>query len=123
LRGVAPLAAGSILLVAGIGLGAWAIASNPFFSSVIRIQTDRGHVVATGGPYASLRHPGYLGSILTAFGTPLILGSGWAFVPEAAAAAGIVARTALEDRILRRELPGYGDYARRVRFRLVPGVW
>ena len=116
-------ASGCVLLIAGIGLGCWAVASNPFFSSVIRIQADRGHVVATSGPYASLRHPGYAGSILSAIGTPLLLGSAWALVPGFAGLAGVVARTAIEDRILQSQLPGYQYYARRVRFRLVPGVW
>jgi len=114
---------GFVLLVAGIGLGWWAIASNPFFSSVIRIQDDRGHVVATGGPYAYLRHPGYSGGILSALGVPLLLGSAWALVPGLVGVAGLVARTAIEDRILHNDLTGYRDYARRVRSRLVPGVW
>jgi protein-S-isoprenylcysteine O-methyltransferase Ste14 len=114
---------GCAMLVAGIGLGGRALASNPFYSSVIRIQTDRGHVVATGGPYAYVRHPGYSGAILSSMGTPLLLGSAWALVPGLVGVVGIVARTAIEDRILQGELPGYQDYAHRVGFRLMPGVW
>lgn len=123
MAGAAVQVLGCALFVAGIGLGGRAVAANPFFSSVIRIQTDRGHVVATGGPYALLRHPGYAGSILSALGVPLLLGSAWALVPGFVSILAVVARTAVEDRILQNELPGYRDYARRVRFRLLPGIW
>jgi len=123
MAGSAAQVIGCALFVAGIGLSGRAVASNPFFSSVIRIQTDRGHAVATGGPYAYLRHPGYAGSILSALGAPLLLGSAWALVPGFVAVLAVVARTAVEDRILQNELPGYRDYARRVRSRLLPGIW
>jgi len=123
MAGAAAQVMGCALFVAGIGLSGRAVASNPFFSSVIRIQTDRGHAVATGGPYAYLRHPGYAGSILSALGAPLLLGSTWALVPGFVAVLAVVARTAVEDRILQNELPGYRDYARRVRSRLLPGIW
>jgi len=116
-------ALGLVMLIAGTSLGWWAIAWNPFFSSVVRIQDDRGHVVVTGGPYAYVRHPGYAGGILSAFGVPLLLGSAWALVPGVIGFAGIITRTVLEDRFLRDRLAGYRDYATRVRFRLVPGVW
>jgi len=116
-------ALGLAMFIAGTCLGWWAIASNSFFSSVVRIQDDRGHVVATGGPYAYLRHPGYAGGMLSAVGVPLLLGSACALVPGFVGLAGIVARTAIEDRFLRDRLAGYQDYADRVRFRLVPGMW
>ena len=116
-------AAGLASFVAGFGLSTWAMASNRFFSSVVRIQADRGHTVATGGPYRFVRHPGYIGFIVGAFGTALLLGSRWALVPAALAGALVVVRTVLEDRTLRVELPGYADYAARVRYRLLPRVW
>ena len=114
---------GAVALAAGLGLGAWAMIANAFFSTVVRIQTDRGHAVCSSGPYAFVRHPGYVGFSLMVLATPLLLGSWWAEVPAVAATALLVVRTALEDGVLRAELPGYGDYARAVRYRLVPGIW
>jgi protein-S-isoprenylcysteine O-methyltransferase Ste14 len=116
-------AAGLAAFVGGFGVSTWAMASNRFFSTVVRIQADRGHTVATGGPYRFVRHPGYAGFIVGAFGTALLLGSRWALVPAALSAALVVVRTALEDRTLQRELPGYPDYAARVPYRLVPRLW
>lgn len=113
--------AGAALAALGYGLFAWAVAANPFFAPTARVRRD--HAVATGGPYAVVRHPSYAGAILSALGVPLMLGSAWALIPAAASVALFVARTALEDAALRRELPGYVDYARRTRCRLVPGVW
>ncbi len=107
----------------GFALFSWAMASNAFFSTVVRVQADQGHTVCTTGPYRFVRHPGYVGAILQSLVAPLLLGSLWAFVPGALAAALMVIRTALEDRTLRAELPGYAAYARSVRFRLIPGVW
>jgi protein-S-isoprenylcysteine O-methyltransferase Ste14 len=119
-----PLAvAGLALFLAGFGLSTWAMASNRFFSGLVRIQADRGHTVATGGPYRFVRHPGYAGFIVGSFGTALLLGSRWALLPAALSAALVVVRTVLEDRTLRAELPGYADYAARVRYRLLPPVW
>jgi protein-S-isoprenylcysteine O-methyltransferase Ste14 len=109
--------------IAGNGLFVWAMASNRFFSTIVRIQKDRGHTVADTGPYRAVRHPGYVGWIVTALGTPLLLGSVWAVVPAAIGALLMIARTALEDRTLRRELEGYQAYAARVRYRLLPAVW
>lgn len=111
------------LLVLGSIPSAWAVSVNPHFEATVRIQNDRGHRVVSSGPYRFLRHPGYLSVILTSTGTPLLLGSSWAFVPVAAIAGIITLRTALEDRTLRRELPGYQEYAQRVRWRLFPGIW
>jgi protein-S-isoprenylcysteine O-methyltransferase Ste14 len=107
----------------GYGLFGWAMVSNPFFSRVVRIQNDRGHTVATGGPYRYVRHPGYVGFTIASLGTPLALGSLWALIPAALAVIALVVRTALEDRTLHEELPGYAEYATRVRYRLLPGIW
>jgi protein-S-isoprenylcysteine O-methyltransferase Ste14 len=89
----------------------------------VRIQEERGHAVATGGPYRVVRHPGYVGAILAQLATPFLLGSFWAFIPSVALAALYTLRTYLEDRTLIDELPGYREYARRTPYRLVPGVW
>jgi protein-S-isoprenylcysteine O-methyltransferase Ste14 len=115
--------AGYVLLLAGIGITAWAQAVNRFFEPGVRIQTERGHHVIDTGPYAVVRHPGYVAAGLIFAGIALSLGSVWALVPAAAAASLLVLRTAWEDRTLHAELPGYQDYARRVRWRLVPGIW
>ncbi len=119
---IVPVAAG-IVFALGTVLVAWAITANPFFSSVVRIQTERGHSVASGGPYALVRHPSYTGMIVTTLATPVLLGSRWGFVPAALLGATVLLRTVGEDRVLHAELPGYAEYAARVRFRLVPGVW
>jgi len=108
---------------AGTALYLWAMASNPFFSTVVRIQTERGHRVVDTGPYHTVRHPGYLGWILAEMAVPLVLGSAWALMPAALGCALWIDRTALEDLTLRRELTGYTGYAERVRYRLVPGLW
>ena len=107
----------------GSAVASWALVSNAFFSTTVHIQTERGHAVASSGPYRIVRHPGYAGWILSGLATPLMLGSLWALVPAALAQGALVLRTALEDRTLLEELPGYRDYARRVRYRLVPGIW
>lgn len=114
---------GALLLAGGLGLAGWAMMANAFFSTAVRIQVERGQTVCRTGPYRFVRHPGYVGFILQSLGTPVLLGSLWAIVPGIAAAALMVGRTALEDRMLRRELDGYAEYVRDVRYRLLPGVW
>jgi len=113
---------GFILISLGYAFAAWALAENRFFSSVVRIQTDRGHVVCDSGPYRFVRHPGYAGNILALFGIVLALNSVWTLIPAAVASIIAVIRTILEDRTLQEELPGYRDYARRVRYRLIPWI-
>ncbi|MBL8096791.1 MAG: hypothetical protein JNL73_21625 [Anaerolineales bacterium] len=107
----------------GLGLFMWAMVSNAAFATVSRIGPADEHRVCSSGPYHWIRHPGYFGAIVQAFATPLLLGSLWAFVPGVAAGLAMLARTALEDAMLRVELPGYALYSEHVRFRLVPGVW
>ncbi len=114
---------GLAVFVPGTSLFSWSMGVNPFFEKTVRIQTERGHRVVDAGPYQIIRHPGYVGFFGWCFSAPLLLGSWWAFVPATISALGMVVRTALEDRTLQRELPGYADYARRVRYRLLPGVW
>ena len=114
---------GLTLFVAGNALASCTMAANRFFSRGVRIQDDRGHEVCTWGPYRPVRHPRYAGMILYSLAMAPSLGSWWALLPAALSAAGFVTRTALEDRFLIRELPGYVDYSERVRSRLLPGVW
>jgi len=101
----------------------WSMVVNPFFEKTVRIQTDRGHHVIDTGPYAYIRHPGYIGITGWIISTPLLLASTGAFVPALIAVGLLVIRTALEDRTLCAELTGYTQYANRIRFRLIPGVW
>jgi protein-S-isoprenylcysteine O-methyltransferase Ste14 len=111
------------IVVSGYAIVVWATATNAFFSQVVRIQKERGHTVATGGPYRFVRHPAYVGIILFELATPVMLGSGWALIPGGLSALLFIVRTALEDKTLQAELDGYKDYATRVRYRLLPGVW
>jgi protein-S-isoprenylcysteine O-methyltransferase Ste14 len=101
----------------------WAMASNRFFYGRVRIERERGHSVASSGPYQLVRHPGYLGAIITNGFTPLMLDSWWATFPALLTVLVTVLRTSLEDRTLLQELEGYREYAQRVRYRLLPGVW
>jgi protein-S-isoprenylcysteine O-methyltransferase Ste14 len=113
------------LAVAVLGglLTIWAMASNRFFYGTLRVEPDRGHTVASTGPYRALRHPGYAGAILFQLATPILLGSLWALIPAALTATAIIVRTALEDRALQGRLEGYRDYAAKVCYRLLPGIW
>jgi protein-S-isoprenylcysteine O-methyltransferase Ste14 len=115
--------AGLVLVATGGMLSNYAVACNRFFSSIVRIQRDRGHSVVDTGPYRFVRHPSYAGSIVYMAGTAMALGSRIALVGATFFSAVLVVRTALEDRVLRRELDGYPEYATRVRFRLIPWVW
>ncbi len=114
---------GSIGFLASIGIVFWAMLTNPFLSTFVRIQDDRGHYVVTTGPYRYVRHPMYAASVMMMLCIPLVLASLWALVPAGLIMVLFVVRTALEDRTLRAELPGYSDFAERVRYRLLPGVW
>lgn len=111
------------LYLLGMVIGTWALAANRYFSGVVRIQTERDHNVVTGGPYAFVRHPGYLGAVISYAGMVLMLGTVWALIPYAAQQAVLVVRTVLEDRMLHEELPGYREYAQQTRYRLIPGLW
>ena len=112
-----------VIILAGYALGSYALIENRFFSGVVRIQTDRDHQVVSSGPYRWMRHPGYAGALLTYLATPLFLDSRWAFLPTVFIAIVLIIRTYLEDRFLQAELEGYRDYVKRVRYRLLPGVW
>jgi protein-S-isoprenylcysteine O-methyltransferase Ste14 len=114
---------GIILHVAGDAFLLWAMMVNPYLEKTVRIQTERGHRVVTTGPYAFVRHPMYAGVILMFCGIPLVLGALWAFVPVGLTSLALIIRTIFEERMLRRELPGYEAYTRQTRCRLLPGVW
>jgi protein-S-isoprenylcysteine O-methyltransferase Ste14 len=116
-------AAGYVLFFLGWTLVARAEAVNKFFEVTVRLQTDRGQTVVDTGPYAVVRHPGYVAAVLALVGTALALGSVWALVPAGVGSAALVLRTAWEDQTLQAELPGYKEYTQRVRYRLIPGLW
>ena len=114
---------GLILYVLGNLFSRWAMANNRYFSTFVRIQKDRGHVVETGGPYQFVRHPGYAGAILAAIVLPLALGSVYAIAPALIGCVGFIIRTNMEDNQLKSELAGYPEYANKVKYRLLPWVW
>jgi protein-S-isoprenylcysteine O-methyltransferase Ste14 len=116
-------AAAVALSIGGNALVIWAMDANRFFSATVRIQKERGHTVVSAGPYAVVRHPGYAGWLLFFLSHPVLLESWRSAIPVAVASGVLVLRAALEDRTLREELDGYREYAARVRYRLVPGLW
>lgn len=115
--------AGLVVLCAGWAIATWSMVVNPFFEKTVRIQTDHDHRVVTTGPYAYVRHPGYVGFSGWVMATPMMFASTRLVVPGLFLVLALVIRTALEDRTLRAELTGYADYAARVRYRLIPGIW
>ena len=112
-----------IVMVLGYLLGSWALIENRFFSGVVRIQKDRDHRVVSTGPYRFVRHPGYAAALWTYLVIPLLLDSAWAFVPAVFLIGVLVLRTALEDQTLQEELPGYKEFTRKTRYRLIPWLW
>ena len=120
------------VLFAVVGLGLfivstillnWAMAVNPHFEPTVRIQKDRDHKVISSGPYKMVRHPGYLAGILFTLSIPLIIGSAFTLIPSGVYSLLMIIRTSLEDRTLHKELDGYSEYAKQVRYRLFPGIW
>jgi len=111
------------VIVIGYLLGSWALIANRYFSGMVRIQHDRGHEVVREGPYRWVRHPGYAGAILTYLAAPVLLDSLWALVPAVLLIVLLVIRTALEDRTLQENLPGYPEYTDQVPHRLIPWIW
>ena len=107
----------------GYAMYLWAMRTNRFFSTTVRIQSERGHQLVQDGPYRYVRHPGYVGGIFLGASTALVLGSLWALVPAGIMILLLVIRTFLEDSTLQKELPGYDEYVKRVKARLIPGFW
>ena len=101
----------------------WAKKANKFFSSVVRIQSERKQTVCSAGPYRFVRHPGYVGGLIFTISTPLMLGSFWGLIPAITTIFLVFWRTYLENKTLKTELPGYIDYAQRVKNRLIPYIW
>jgi protein-S-isoprenylcysteine O-methyltransferase Ste14 len=112
-----------LLYVLGQAIFVWARYTNNYFSSVVRIQTDRGQTVCKDGPYRYVRHPGYVGGLLFTITIGLILGSWWASIPQVIASLMLIWRTAREDKTLQSELPGYKEFTQQTKYRLFPGVW
>jgi len=117
------IVAAYIIYLLGNSLAGWAINSNPFFSSESRLQNDRNQRVTSSGPYRFIRHPAYSAAFLLWLTTGLMLASSWAVIPGLLAGTMMVIRTAFEDQMLQAELHGYTEYARQVRYRLLPGIW
>lgn len=111
------------VILLGYVISSWALIVNRYFSGMARIQHDRDHRVVSRGPYSQVRHPGYAGALLTYLASPVLLDSGWAFLPAVSLGVILVIRTRLEDRMLQEQLEGYRAYADRVQARLVPGLW
>ena len=112
-----------LVIVLGFAFSTWALLENRFFSGVVRIQTERGHHVVDGGPYAWVRHPGYAGALFAYFAIPILFDSLYTFGVVTLFAIVLIIRTSLEDRTLQAELPGYAEFTKRTRYRLFPGIW
>lgn len=112
-----------VIYLIGQAIFLWARYTNSYFSSVVRIQTDRGQTVCKDGPYRFVRHPGYVGGLLFTVTVGLMLGSWWASIPQVIAGLMLIWRTAREDKTLQAELPGYAQFAQETKYRLLPGVW
>lgn len=114
---------GLVLFIAGNALVSWAMVSNNYFSTAVRIQYDRGHTVSSGGPYRYIRHPGYLGMIIYHISIPIILGSIWAYTLAGLIVILFILRIVFEDTTLKNKLAGYKEYAERVQYKLIPHLW
>ena len=114
---------GLILIFSGSMIFTWSMVSNKFFSTMVRLQTDRQHTVVTKGPYKYVRHPGYVGYIIFTLATPIALGTFWGLVFSGITGILLIVRTALEDATLKKELPGYVEYTENVKYRLIPLLW
>lgn len=112
-----------VFIITGYALGSYALIENRYFSGMVRLQADRGHKVISSGPYRWIRHPGYTGALITYLASPFFLNSYWAFLPVVFLVIILVIRANLEDQFLKNELDGYREYAGRVRYRLLPGIW
>jgi len=121
--GVPFMIIGIVLYIISLALVLWAMVVNQHFEGTVRIQTERDHKVISTGPYKIVRHPGYAGMIMGAFPPAFIVGSLFALIPVAIIIIAIIVRTHFEDKLLRAELEGYADYAKKTKYRLFPGIW
>jgi protein-S-isoprenylcysteine O-methyltransferase Ste14 len=115
--------AGVVLMIIGQVIFLIARKENKYFSSIVRIQKERGHTVCDTGIYKIVRHPGYFGMTISLIAMPLITGSVWSMIPIVVAVILLFTRTYLEDETLKKELSGYSEYAQNTRQRLIPGIW
>jgi protein-S-isoprenylcysteine O-methyltransferase Ste14 len=115
--------AGLVFIFLGSMLFTWSMASNRFFSTLVRLQTDRQHTVETKGPYKYIRHPGYVGYMTFTLATPVALGTFWGLIFSGITCVLLIVRTALEDATLKKELPGYAEYTENVKYKLIPYLW
>lgn len=115
--------AGLVLIFLGSMIFTWSMVSNKFFSTLVRLQTDRQHTVVTEGPYKYVRHPGYLGYIIFTLATPIAVGAFWGLIFSVIIGILLIVRTALEDATLKKELPGYAEYTENVKYKLIPFLW
>jgi protein-S-isoprenylcysteine O-methyltransferase Ste14 len=111
------------VLVSAYVFSSWAMIENAYFSGIVRIQTDRGHTVCSSGPYRFVRHPGYIGATWSYLAMPFLLDSKWSLIPFILLLVVTIVRTKFEDQTLQAELPGYREYASKVKYRLFPGIW
>ncbi len=114
---------GVVIYSFSLAVSGWSMITNAYFSTAVRIQSDRGQQVCKSGPYRFIRHPGYASFFVQSVGMAVLLGSWWALIPAFLAGGTMIARTSLEDRMLLAELEGYQQYAQEVKYRLLPGVW
>lgn len=121
--GLAVKIAALAVLLGGIIFSCWALVENSFFSGVVRLQPERGQHVISSGPYGLVRHPGYAGGLVMYLAFPFFMDSPWSLLPVLLIIIVTAARTRLEDRFLQENLEGYREYASRVRWRLLPGIW
>lgn len=117
------LAVGTVFFCFAMFVSEWALLENKFFETTVRIQKEREQKVISTGPYAIVRHPGYIAFIFLYFAFPLVVGSFYTLFASAATALLLIIRAALEDSTLQRELPGYIDYTKKTKYRLIPLVW
>jgi len=116
-------ALGAVLIALCMYVACLTFRENSYAAPVVKIARERGHRVVSSGPYAYVRHPMYAGALLFFIGTPLLLGSRFGLAAAPLLVVVLAARAVMEERMLAEELPGYREYAQRVRYRLVPGVW
>lgn len=121
--GVEFFAVGMIIFAVGWVFVAWSMVENKFFEATVRIQKERDQRVVSTGPYAIVRHPGYVGMILFYGCAPFIIGSLYGLIPALLLAFAFIFRTHFEDKFLYEELPGYEEYTRKVKYRLLPFIW
>ena len=112
-----------VVIQLGSLAGSWAMIANRFFSSQVRIQTDRGHHVVREGPYRLVRHPGYAGGLISWLAAPVFFSSWPLIILAILVMIASIIRTSKEDQTLQEELPGYKEYAREVKYRVLPGIW